>query len=332
MDAFEPRLAASLVEMRPGEPVPVALRDRVRAIPDRDGSLSAAGWLRRSLLITASIAGLGGLLALAKLPGLVEQAGALLPTRVLGVDPTIEGPGLITSMVPTLPIVGFTAIGALVIIVISRIRRNPRRLTDLVMAAFSAAFALAVAGLLAHPGPGDAGWNGFGPVLGFRQVDAPGVTDSAGQHLETLFEAARPREPFAIVFVVGNQGALPIRLEGVREDPNAASRIAPRWTALGVGSDPNAIGQPLEEVASFVPTDIAPGGYVVLYLIGKASACAIGAEPYAPDQAFAVRGPDIDLAYSILGLTNTATYHMPLVIEEPILDGCTGQQPDEAGS
>ena len=73
-----------------------------------------------------------------------------------------------------------------------------------------------------------------------------------------------------------------------------------------------------------VPTDIQPGDYVLVYLIGKASPCSIGAAPYAPDQAFAVRGPDIVLAYSILGLTNTTTYEMPVVIEEPIRNGCSG--------
>lgn len=322
---IESRLTAALGELRPIGPVPAVLRERVLAMPERHRGWSSAGRLGRLRLVLASTATVVVLLAIWRVPSLSSPLGGVQTTPpAAGVDPSIEGPGVITSMVPTLPIVGAAAVVGLLLLAVAGIRRNPRRRTGTVAAVLALAVALGVVGLLMHPGPGDAGWNGFGPVLGFRQIDTPGTTDEEGQHLETLFEAAKPGEPFAVVFVVGNPGVLPVRLEGVLEDPDAASRIAPRWTQLAVGTDPNAIGQPLDQVASFVPTDIAPGGYVTLYLIGKASPCAIGAEPYAPDQAFAVRGPDIELAYSILGLRDTSTYHMPLVIEEPIRSGCTG--------
>ena len=321
---FEHHLSEALLQLRPNEPVSAALRDRVRTIPNADPAPSIIGRLRRPAFVVGLVATSAILLAVVRLSSVVRPVGVGTTQGALGVDPMVEGPGIVTSIAPSLPVVGWGVVVAMVLAAARLAMQRPRSGRRLAVAAVCLAVAAGALGLTIHPGPGDAGWNGFGPVLGFRQVDSPGVIDEAGNHLETLFEAAGPGEPFAVVFVVGNQGTLPVRLEGVREDPNAASRIAPRWTALGIGTDPQAVGQPLDAVAPFVPTDIQPGGYVLLYLIGKASACAIGAAPYASDQAFAIRGPDIELVYSLFGLTNTTTYHMPLVIEEPIRNGCTG--------
>ena len=320
---FEQRLAAALEGQRPTDGAPATLRSRVLEIPtartpfpfDRHGAWRLAGTAVAAVIVV-SVLGL--------------RLGAVGPQVVTpgasggGIDPTVEGPEIITALIRTLPLVGWSAAAILAVVGLRLLLRSPRDRRRLAAAAVIGLAAIGSAGLASHPGPGVGGWNGYGPSFGFRLVETPNVTDGDGLPLATLVESAEPGQPFAFFFVVHNPGPLPVRLEGLIEDEGARDRIAPRWTALAIARDVNMIGGPLSNATPFQPVDIPPDGDIGLYVIGKASACAIGAAPSASSQAYAGRGPDIQLVYSVFGLTNTSTYHMPVMIEEPILEGCSG--------
>jgi hypothetical protein len=321
---LEQRLEAALIGLRPAEGAPASLRYRVHEVSSAGVRPSMLGGFGRWLVVSGSIAVLAVAGLIAVRGGLVAPPPVTPGAPGTGIDPTVEGPGVVTSMIATLPIAGWAIAAVLAMIAVLILRPDRRQAGSLVMAGAVGAAAVGAAWLAGHPGPQVGGWNGYGPVIGFWNHETPSAPGPDGVELRTLYVSARPGEPFAFNFVVHNPGPLAVRLEGIREDPDANTRIAPRWTALALGTDQDAIGQPPSGLVRFVPVEILPDGDLTLYVIGKASACAVGPGPYGTDQAFAGRGPDIELVYSVFGLTDVSTYTMPMLIWEPIRNGCPG--------
>ena len=259
---------------------------------------------------------------------------AALPANTGGVgatpatfDPTREGPGVVTGIVPTLIFAeGLLAFifGLLSYRAVSSFRRHRRPWLSLVTAVGTASAAIALIWLPSAQGVGAGGFNAWGPVLGFAAEGPPVDGGNASVRQDTVYLSAGPGQPFVYFFLVHNTGSIPVELDGIVEEPDAASVIAPRWTALALGTDPNAFGQPVEQLIPFHPVALAPGEYVILYVVGKVSACATGHTPDRADLSYAIRGPDVELVYSVLGLSASSHYSMPTRVAEPLVDGCTG--------
>jgi hypothetical protein len=333
VDPIEERLRAALEDLRPADGAPNLLRARVAEVPGRVGSTGVLA-LIRGLLVTPSTAAV--LIASAAIvvlaiafrqavaPAIPDVGGAPAPTF----DPTLEGPGLIASGgMPTLVLA--EALSAIVLAssaiwALLRARSSGRRWLHILAGVTTIACAVAIVWLCSVQGIGVGGFNGYGPVSGFSRAEPPTQDGGSADGLRTLYLDTRPREPFVFFFVVVNTGPIPVEFDGIVEDPDAASVIEPRWTELALGTDPNAFGQPIEQLAPFRPVTLAPGEYLPLYVTGKSSACAAGPNALSPGRSYAIRGPNIQLAYSVFGMTGTSVYAGPLQIAEPLVDGCTG--------
>jgi hypothetical protein len=324
-DLFEGRLRAALAELRPEGGAPARLQARVEAVPE--GNARPALAVRLLRLPTRSLAGAAiataaamVLLLLAFQPRFSLPDGTGGPTPA-AFDPTLEGPGLLYGVTPTLTIVPWliaAATAALAIGAFLRHRGNLGRWSyfgiggGLLLSAAAFAFSL-------HPGFDQGAFTSWGGVLGL--VDAKPT--EAGP-LDAFYEIAKPGEPFMFGITIHNPGPLSIRLDGIVEDVDAATRIAPRWTALWLGSDPNAFLNPLDQLRLFSPEDVGPDGYLNVYVVGKASACAVGPNFDPAEQAFVIRGPAIRFGYSVLGLSSSGELDLLFQIEEPIKTGCEG--------
>jgi hypothetical protein len=320
----EARLRAVLIDLRPADGAPPRLRSRILDVPERMPRHPAVASLRPFAIAATGIAAIGLALAGVERWSVPIPGNGSSPTLAIGIDPAIEGPGLVTWMFPTLPLVSWAVAAAFAIVALMLFRRRHGGGPAVLPTIAAALLAVGALTLQRVPGPGVGGSNAWGPVLGLRVGPEAGATSESGVPISTFYEIARPGEPFVFSFWVNNAGPVPIRLEGIVEDPEAASRFGPRWTALALGTDANAVAQPIDELVPFSRVELEPGGFMPLYVVGKASACAVGPSFGGPDQAFALRGPDIQLAYSVFGFTSTSTYTMPLVIQEPIREGCTG--------
>ncbi|GEM_PF-5429668 len=330
-DLIEEQLRTALVEFRPADGAPATLRARVDAMPLRLGDPGIAGRMRRLVSTPTWVTGLMAVIAIALVAVAARhvvplpQAGGGAPAPAF--DPTVEGPGLVTTVVPTLllaeGIVGLV-FGLLSLRALSSSRRSRRPWFTLTKAVVMASSAAVFIWLASVQGVGVGGFNAWGPVLGFATEAPPPADGTSSDRQATVYLTAAPGKPFVYFFVVHNIGPIPVDLDGIVERPDAASVLAPRWTALALGTDPNAFGQPVEQLVPFHPVALAPGDYVTLYVVGKVSACATGLPPDRAGLSYAIRGPDIDLTYSVLGLTGSSHYLMPTQIAEPLVFGCTG--------
>jgi hypothetical protein len=122
---------------------------------------------------------------------------------------------------------------------------------------------------------------------------------------------------------VVNPGPLPIRYLGVRE-PHEPFVHVYHWSAAWQIDDSHGGSPGAEESTPFHPLDVAPGEFLTLYLVGRASDCVYGPGfrlENAADFGF-ISGNPIEVAYSVGGLTAMSTIELPVVIAEPVLGDC----------
>jgi hypothetical protein len=150
------------------------------------------------------------------------------------------------------------------------------------------------------------------------QAEAPRGSNGPGVYYVT----AEPGGHFVVAFTVQNPGPLPIRLGGLVETLTPTTQ-APRWTALWYTEYPGGIPGPLA-ASPFQPVEVAPGGSVVLYAVGRASPCAVGSAFALADAAnVGLAGRDNPrLAYSVLGLSGISEIQLPFVVAAPTRPNC----------
>jgi hypothetical protein len=326
LDPIEARLRAALVDLRPANGAPAALRARVDATPDRIGSRGLAARVRSLAAMPAFVAVV--VVAAAIVIAAVSLEHAVAPDNIGGAgsqpvtfDPALEGPGIVHDPIPTLWIV--EALVVLLALGLARRWRSrvgfdsgrdmARGLALIVLVAASASIAITTP---------LKDWGGsIGTALGYGlQVYPPPDTDAP----EVYYESAKPGEPMIAFFDVTNTSALPITLEGIVMS-DSRSNAGPRWTALALASDPNTFPNPPDKLRVFTPQVIAPNDRITLYLVGKAGPCAFG-PGYTVDTVgvtgYASMSRDLQLDYSILGLSATSTFTMPLQLVEPAASRC----------
>jgi hypothetical protein len=328
---LEARLAAGLAALRPAGGAPAALRDRVEMIPQ---GLAPEPLLRRFMRgspAAVAVAGLVGIAAIALLvvglrPGLLEPAlnGAQPPTRV-PFDPTVEGPGLLFDVQRTLLMVpGTVVLVALALAALQVYRhRGIRGWLDVLRLGMLAIVVAGAIGLAMHPGFEYRGGS-LAPVLGYGvQADPPRGGDGA----PVFYETVTPGDPLVLLVTITNPGPLPIRLDGIVEDPSRASTALPRWTAMTTNKDPSTIPNSLADLDAFQPKTVEPNGYLDVYLVSKPGPCVFGPSfslAQSADLAMIIRDRIVLFGYSVLGLSSTAPYELPVNLAEPTRMNCPG--------
>jgi hypothetical protein len=326
-DAFETTLRAWLAG-RATTGAGVTLRARIAAVPT-DGGSSRVAPIRRPGRWLASI-GLAASLVIG-LAWLATRAFALRPRVGPGasgdamssfppLDPTVEGVGVVDVGFSPLPVIVVAAVVVGLAVVIWRTRRR------WVRAFAGGALVLVVAAVSTIS---NASWIGFGPTgawatgLGF---DHWGTETQSVAGSDQAFFHVRPGEPFTFSFTLTNHAPVPITVEGLVPDaPNLGFRL----TGLGLqrpiaGVDPDgwAVSADVAESVPFTPIQIQPDQYRLIVVTGKAGPCAGGWE--AGTNATGMSFDRITLAYSAVGAERTEQVPLPLTVEIPIVEGCTG--------
>lgn len=318
---LEARLRAALADLQPVNGAPARLRARVDDIPN--AASTSSRWLRSLFLAGTAAAGMGliALLAAGRL-----QLAMPLPGPGAGnapdptFSPSIEGPGIWTSVVPQLPIV-FVALAAIVGAAGARWVLRARDLRGSMF--LRAVLAVGACVAIAAPGfePGFEPGSSYGPVLGLDvRASAPAGTDGP----DAWYETAEPGGPVALMVSIRNPGPLAIRFEGIVESETADNPIAFRWTAVWLPRDANVYPNTTDRWQSFTPTVIEPGSEIQVNLVGRAGSCAFGPgfTLATPPGAMASRSRSIQVAYSVFGLTQTADVELPMQIVEPYAEHC----------
>ena len=189
------------------------------------------------------------------------------------------------------------------------------RLRRVLLLALGAMVVAGAFGVAAQPGPVWA--NAYGPGTGITMNYAPSLFEARPVAVIT----AGPGRPYAVVLNVTNPGRLPMRLLGVVELASPSAPLA--WTAVGLEASEAANGglAGIDSAHPFEPLDLQPGGFVALYLAGRASSCAAG--DGVSDSGSYVTRDTVDVAYQLLGLTRVAEVQLPFVVTEPQSAGCS---------
>jgi hypothetical protein len=237
-----------------------------------------------------------------------------------GFDPTLAGPGLLFGPIPTLQVVQVLAVVVALAFAyrwrsiggFDSWRDMGRGLGLIVLVA--APTALAMQPTLLVEG-------GYGTALGYGQpISGPPGSDVP----QVSYESADPGAPMIAFFEVMNAGPLPITVNGMVSIGSPGS--SGRWIALALPSDPNSYPNPVDQLRTFTRQVVAPGDSVTLYLVGKAGACAYGPgydiESSVDATSFAAFTRNVELGYSVLGLSSTTTVEMPMQLIEPAAAHC----------
>jgi hypothetical protein len=300
-------------------PAPMTLRERVLDVPKADqghgGRRGAAALARPLMAMAASVAVLvAGASIVALLAGRTLQgpAASPIPSQPAGMfDPTLTGPGIV-------PTPGLAPMHAVAILLFALL------LLGAVAVGRRAGWVLAVPALLL-PLVGLGLANVPGPAQG--SLSAPGVsTERAAMPAgyegpDLVYVLAGPGAPYSLGFSLRNDGPLPIRIEGIVE-PDQEGALVPSSSAVWLDGSPwpgsTGPAQP------FTPVDVPPSEEVMLWLVRRASPCAIGPGWDGTDTGgYAVS--QVTVSFSVLGWPRTTDVELPFEVYEPITEPCPAQ-------
>jgi hypothetical protein len=322
---LEAALREMLEERRPGAATG-ELQDRVARVPMIASDERRSRWFRPAVSFAATIAALGVTAAIAAFvvsgpmlrPPMANVGASPVPPAAI--DPLIDGPGIIappdasTLSVPQALIVVPWALAAVAIVLVLRRVDLRRRLGRVAAIALVGAICVPAYGVSAHPG--FAFGYQWGPLMGVavpplreREIDG-----------ETWIVTAGAGEPFGIVVDVANPGLLPIRLEGVIDEPDPLG-IDERWTGLRIHVDPDGGMPGLQATLPYRHIDVPPEGHVLLYVTGRAGRCALGTAFDGSAEQYTDRS-SLRIAYSVLGLSTSAEVDLPFLLAQPLRPGC----------
>ena len=331
--ASDRRLEAGLREVlasaRPGLGAPAELRARIERLPMTSRpavlptrvrtAISAAGWV--SGLAAAGVLGVVAVSRAMNLPAVPYAdpgVGSSVPNPSF--DPSIAGPGIVTSVALLQGWVPWVVAGLAWVVLAAVATRGWRRRRAVIVAALALALGLGAGAfkLATHPGLAFAG--AYGPVFG---LDVIAEAPRASSGPSVWYVTAEKGDPFVFAIVLTNPGPLPVRYLGVYEPVEPLVHIY-HWSAVWQ-VDNSGGGVPVPTAASsFHPVDIAPMESLTIYLVARASDCVFGHGFRLADAAqfsFASR-ESFSVAYSVAGLTSTAVIELPAVIAEPRLGNC----------
>lgn len=317
-DATELRLRAALLDLRPPDGPPSTLGARVDAIPDRIAR--PGSWARIAALVSAPAA-IALVVSVAAIGLAINLARVMTPgdggpgTGLDSFDPVAAGTGLVRIAIPALQVVAALSMLAAILLVrrwrsiggFDTWRDMGRGLALIVLV-------LIPGWLLVRPPLRDYG----GSLGGGLGLGASAHPPFGSQSPEVRYVTAERGTPFIAFFDVTNGSALPVTLEGLVVEADAAG-LGPRWTSLALASVPNAFPNSFEQLRPFTPQVIAPNDRITLYLVGRAGSCAFGSgfTIDTPVESGETLDRTLQLSYSVLGLASTSTFTIPFEIVQP---------------
>lgn len=330
--SLEGALRGMLAARRPVDGAPAALRGRILAIPEQIRPRATHGSLRPVARIAGGVAALAAAAAIALLmvgalasrpvvPDVGSSPAADAPVATF--DPAIEGPGIVTrsdEYSPPAESLAFVpwaiaGVGGVLLVVVALTGGRVRRL-----AALAGVVVLAIGANALSSHPGFEMGNSGGPMMG---LDVRAEPPPAGEGPGVWYVTADPGGLVVFAFDVRNPGPLPIRLLGVVERPDPGPSF-PTWTAVWLHEDPGGGLVPVEQAMPFRPLEVPPDGHVVLYLVGRAGACAFGPSFRSEDAdggTFA-SSRHVRIEYAVLGLSSVGEVELPVTLAQPLREGC----------
>lgn len=307
--SLERTLREVLVGRDPGA-APLGLRTRVDHVPAehpvarRRAARRAAAWLATAAAVIVLV-GIGATL-LRPMEGTGGDGGAGAPA--LGADPLLQtGIGvadppnqvLVVGLVVLLTLAAFYASAA-----------TSGRKSGVLAVLVVAIPALFLVTQALGPPAGIGGGTGLGvdASLGGRDGDRPEV-----------IVVAEPGEPYQVAVMVANHGRIPVRLDGMAWQPMPGVRDAP---SLWIDQEPHtAISRP---ATPFEPLTLAPGEELTLWLVQRASSCAVGAayDPSTSPADGATSQSAIAIRWSVLGVPRLDSLELPYYVTTPLRAGC----------
>jgi hypothetical protein len=127
------------------------------------------------------------------------------------------------------------------------------------------------------------------------------------------YVVAGPREPYSIGMMLLNDGPLPVTVHGVVTH-NSEAWEGPYWAAMWLDGATNG-----GSVGPVVPLDdlvLAPGDYATVWLVGRASTCALGAS-FDPSELVGYTSLGATLSYSVVGWPVQQDIELPAELKEP---------------
>ena len=323
--AFEGWLRGAMRGLSPEERAPDALALRILSIPDqpsRPGLFARIRDGQPGALLAAGFAAAVAVLLLSTAfrlqpagPGAIDSPGTTF-------DPTIVGPGIVTSTFPSLAIARWALAGAaLVFALVQLFGRRPASRMAMILGGLGLLVAYLVSPLLRlDPGLQNGGFDAL--PLGFG-IDAPeGPFDSR----DLWYETADPGQPTTIVITLRNAGPLPVRFDGIVGDLGEVFLAAQPWRAVWLGTlgdDGSVAG--IERASLFEPTTIEPGNELQVFLVGRAGPCAYGSTFQLGDdsQTGALQiSRIVEVAYSVFGLSSSTQLELRMDLAEPLRADC----------
>jgi hypothetical protein len=221
-------------------------------------------------------------------------------------DPTISGPGIITSAFDLLHAATLVAAGiAVVIALLVLLRVSGRR--RLILAAVAVLVAVGITAFGNMPGPAMGGVEGL-PIG--NELLGP-ASDSG------LSIGVAPGQPFVFSVEISNPAPIPMTILGIVRDQQSAA--FPNWQAIWISTtDSNTYDSPTAGSRIFTPVEVPPSGSVFLHFVGIADSCAAG--PAGSDTFVGVG--DLRIAYEVLGLRSQSNVRLNDDVEEPTRHGC----------
>ena len=294
---------------------PYGLRARVDRIPDavEPSRANVRRAAATSLLAIAAVI----LIAVAVVP--VARIGDAGPAAVPEATPApsfdidAEGYGVVpyVDISPVaFVIVGIALTGLVAAIVVARRRRRV-----LVAVAITLLVTGGLSFLALSPEPIQGSITGAGEHTMWAEVP-PGFSED-----EMLYVTAAPSGHYSYAVSLRNRGPLPITVEALAEYARSTDEF-PRLTAVWVdGAPPGGVSGP---ATPFAAHRLEPGEEVVLWLVSKASSCAIGPswDPRAPGEASGLGSQSMIVRWSVLGWPRQDIIDLPFTVYEPA--DCSG--------
>jgi hypothetical protein len=321
-------LRTVLSEQRPDGGAPASLRARVLNIPDSVREQPAIMRFVRAIGVPLAAVGAAATAVVLTAFGMTRVPIQGLPPgtvggAVRGFDPSIEGPGLVTEVLPTAVIAGLLLIvvaAAVTAGTFFSIRASTGRGRTIIL--------LGVLGVAAGIGliRFDAGFSASGyrgAPLGYVEAPSP-------FHDELVWiQTAGPGESTVGVFSVRNTAAVPVRIEGIVVGYSDEVAFG-HWTALWMPpGGPGWDAPGLDEIRPFEPVTLEPGAGLILYAAGRAGPCAFGpsfdpTRQYSDTEiaGYTELGPEVEVAYSVFGLASVAVIDIEETFAEPARAGC----------
>ena len=313
------REVREVLRSREPGPAPYGLRGRLDRVPEEHPAATPSVVARLVPLfgiaaaIAVAAAAVNAFRSAVPVPGpgaSVAPGASVVPASSF--DPFLEGPGVVTS---TPDLSGFWALVSLAVILLLifavTYRGVHRRSAVVVAIALAAVLGVGLpVGTYVVTATAQVSQGGlYAPGLGLQPVEMP--PGYSGPPM--AYVVAGPHEPYSIGLMLTNDGPFPVTVHGVVTQ-NFEGWEGPYWAAMWLdGASDGGVAGPTVPLDDLV---LAPGEYATVWLVGRASTCALGTS-FDPGSSNAFYSIGATLSYSVLGWPVQQDIGLPAELKEP---------------